>query len=217
MARVTRSQNRVDEIVDSLIGEILSGRLQPLAPLKEAALAARFSVSRNTIREAIRTLIARGLVSQHRHHSAAVGSLDQAAVTDLYRVRRVLELSALDQNPHGMPESFHQIGAAVDQLHHAIEAADRPAIIEADLAFHRAIVRLHRSHRLDRSFASCLNEVRLGLTFLEARDPILGRLLEEHRSIYTSLLQGERDRCRAILARHLDESERSVLAALAHP
>lgn len=208
------ARNRTDQVIDALAIEILTGRMTPGTALREATLAATFKVSRNTLREAIRVMVARGLVKQARHRSAVVASIDRDGVIDLYRMRRLLELSAIDANRRQPPETLHEVGAAVERLAKASGRGSDTTLIEADLAFHRAIVRLHGSQRIEQSFAGCLDELRLALAVLSSADQILGRLLDEHRMMYAHLLRGEHDRCRDKLGKHLADSERSVLAAL---
>lgn len=208
---------RTEQAVAALSGQILSGALVAGTPLREAAHANALGVSRNTFREAIRVLASRGLVRQARHRGAIVASLTAGDVADLYRVRRLLELTAIARAVGRPVETLHPLGAAVEQLATAVAAEDEARTIEADLAFHRAIVDLLASPRLSRTFANSLDELRLALAMLNARHRILSELLEEHRMMYALLLNGDTARCEALLTRHLDDSERAVREALPTP
>lgn len=206
--------NRVETAVDSLTTGIMSGRLRPGHRLRETEQSASLGVSRNTFREAIRVLSARGLVRRSPHRGAVVATLSAADVGDLYRLRRLLEVSALDRARDRPADAFHHLGAAIGALSRAIAERDEAATIEADVGFHRAIVDLHESPRLSAAFAGSMIELRLALAMLNARAPILAGLLHEHRSIYASLIAGEIGECSRLLNKHLVESERAVLRAL---
>jgi DNA-binding GntR family transcriptional regulator len=211
---VDSDSGRTEQAVAALTAQILSGVLIAGTPLRETAHATALGVSRNTFREAIRVLAARGLVQQARHRGAIVAALTATDVADLYRVRRLLELTAITRTADRPIETFHPLGAAVEQLAAAVGTGDEAKTIEADLAFHRAIVDLHASPRLSRTFANSLDELRLALAMLNARHPVLSGLLEEHRMMYALLLAGDPAGCEALLARHLADSERAVREAL---
>ena len=228
--------NRADIAAHTLASRILRGELAPGTRLPEIELAAALEVSRNTLREAIKILAtegllelllaglliaafvflaARGLVQLQRHRSATVSTLSADSVRDLYRMRRLFELSAIEASTGRPAEGFHEIGAAIEQLTQAATFDDPAAIIEADLAFHQAVVRLHGSERIQQAFTASLDELRLGLALLDARtEPTLGGLVDDHRAMYGLLLRGEQDGCRDLLGAHLVASEEQVLTAL---
>ncbi len=201
---------RADLVAATLADRIARGDLASGTPLREVALAADLGVSRNTLREAIKRLGERGLVRLAHHRTAVVASLSRSGVVDLYRVRRLLELGAIDATRGAPPETYHEVGAALERL---VDAAANggAGIIDADLDFHRAIVRLHRSPRIEQAFAGCLDELRLGLVYLDGHSLSLAGLVDEHRAVYRFLTQGHHDECRALLASHLEASERQVL------
>ncbi len=208
----TVATGRADLVAATLADRIARGTLAAGTPLPEVELAASLGVSRNTLRDAIKRLAERGLVRLAHHRTAVVASLSRAGVIDLYRVRRLLELGAIDATRGAPPETYHEVGAALERLVGAAGTGGA-GIIDADLGFHRAIVRLHRSPRIEQTFAGCLDELRLGLVYLDGHSMSLAGLVDEHRAVYRFLTQGHPDECRALLASHLEASERHVLSA----
>ena len=81
------------EVADSLREQILLGELAPGARLPEIPLAAAFHVSRNTLRDAFRLLEREGLVEHLPHRGGFVAQLAEPDIRDLYRIRRILEIS----------------------------------------------------------------------------------------------------------------------------
>ena len=203
---------RAEIVAATLADRIARGELSAGTPLPEVDLATSLGISRNTLREAVKMLAERGLVRLARHRTAVVASLTRSGVVDLYRVRRLFELGAIEATRGQPPETFHEIGAALERL--VVAAQSRGAsVIDSDLDFHRAIVRLHRSPRIDQAFAGCLDELRLGLIYLDSHTMVLAGLVDEHRAMYRLLTQGHHDECAALLAGHLDASERQVLGS----
>ena len=209
------SANRAERAAAAIAAGILAGSHPPGSRLPEVALSASLGVSRNTFREAIKILAGRGLVRLSRHRSASVAELTAESVADLYRVRRLIELGGIDAARGAPAEDYHELGAAIARLARAADAEPGPEIIAADLEFHRALARLHKSPRIEQSYAACLDELRLGLALIDARATPLAHLMAQHRRIYGLLLDGDHDRCQAELEAHLAASERELLATIA--
>src|ERR1700758_2873006 len=75
---------------------IFEGRFAPGMPLPEAGLSAALQGSRNTVRESFRTLIGEHLLIHEPHKGVTVRWLSPDDVHDIYKLRRMFELSALD-------------------------------------------------------------------------------------------------------------------------
>lgn len=80
-----------DQVAEGLRAAILDGRFKPGERLIEDRLAEEFGVSRNPIREAIRTLASEGLVEVNARKGAVVASLTQQEAEELLEVRATLE------------------------------------------------------------------------------------------------------------------------------
>jgi DNA-binding GntR family transcriptional regulator len=189
---------------------VLNGSLPPGSPLREVALAETFGVSRNTVREAIQALGHEGLVRQSRHRSATVATLTHVDAEDLYRVRRLLESSAMDHVARLTAEQSAAVNRAFEQLAKVARRGEWGEVIEGDLAFHRSLVAIHDSPRLLRAFdavksesAYCLNLLRL----YEHEDEEPDRVIAEHGVIRDAVLAGDGDTARELLAEHLGHYE----------
>src|SRR5580700_3775140 len=88
----TASERAADVIREN----IFEGRFAPGTALPEAALSAALQVSRNTVREAFRTLTGEHLLTHEAHKGVIVRELTADDVRDIYKLRRMFELSALD-------------------------------------------------------------------------------------------------------------------------
>lgn len=80
-----------DVLADIFRKRIMDGEYLPGERLVEADLTKLYGVSRGPIREAIRRLIAEGLVEAEKHRSPTVKGLDQAQFEEMFEIRGVLE------------------------------------------------------------------------------------------------------------------------------
>jgi DNA-binding FadR family transcriptional regulator len=127
----------------------------------EAELATRFGVSRVTVREALKILAGRGLVSLSRGRRAVVTQPDGAmfggflrslirsdprAMFDLLQVRRVMEVQSVQLAcRHASRAGLAAVEGPLEAMRLAAEAADEGdrsaemAFVAADVRFHQAI------------------------------------------------------------------------------
>lgn len=119
--------------------EILSGTFQPGAPLREVPLSERYGASRQTIREALRSLTDMGLVELHARRGARIPTLSPRRAREIYTLRALLEPQALRMAlVEGRIRSAERerIEHAFDEMVRCATTNDVPALIEADMAFH---------------------------------------------------------------------------------
>lgn len=80
-----------EAVLDELRTAIIGGLYAPGARLVEEEIAARFDVSRNPIRDALRRLAAEGFVVIEPRRGARVATVDARNARDLFELRRPLE------------------------------------------------------------------------------------------------------------------------------
>jgi DNA-binding GntR family transcriptional regulator len=202
-----------EQVTAALRDEILGGDLPPGTSLREVALAERFAVSRNTVREAIRALVTEGLAQHSMHRGAVVAELSEADVTDLYRARALLESAAAVQAHDLPPAAQAPLEDAVARMAAGAAAGDGQAVTAADLAFHRALVALAGSARLDQFFANLQGELRLLLLWAD-RDVPDARKVDEHRRMLDLVRAGDTAGLQAAVAAHVADAEEVLLRVL---
>lgn len=84
-----------DQAVAILRDAIQAGDLLPGTPLIERELSLSLDMSRNTLREAFRTLEAEGLIHNRPQRSPVVTILSKEQAQELYELREVLEGTAI--------------------------------------------------------------------------------------------------------------------------
>ena len=99
-----------------LLTAIRAGLFQPGDRLREVDIAARLSLSRTPIREALRKLEAEGIVEHRPRLGATVRRLSHTEVVELYEMRMVLERTAAQM------AAKHAASAELDALENLNEA-----------------------------------------------------------------------------------------------
>jgi len=140
-----------DTAIEAIRTEILGKRWAVGEKLpNEAALSSTLSVSRGTIREAVRVLVSQGLLETRQGSGTYVLSTTdtrlpltmarRAGLRDLFEARCALDveaarLAAIRQTP----EIIAELRALLAKRGN-FEGGDRSVFVESDLAFHKAII-----------------------------------------------------------------------------
>jgi DNA-binding GntR family transcriptional regulator len=204
-----------ERVADGLRELIIYGDLPPGTPLREPVLVDALGVSRNTLREAFRLLSRDGLVVHQMHRGVEVRQLTRADVSDIYRARRGLEITAI-QHSAGVPDHrLESLRAAVTSADVARKARDWKSVGTYDLVFHRQIVAMIGSRRIDNFFESVLAELRLAFAMASDQEALFSPYVSRNHNICGMLERGERGACVKEMRRYLSESEQHISSFLA--
>jgi DNA-binding GntR family transcriptional regulator len=203
-------QKLANTLRDSLIG----GDFTPGQRLSEQALCTRLCVSRNTLREAFRLLTTEGLLEHKANRGVFVTTPTICSVIDIYRVRRTIEHRALSHSYPKHPAAARML-EAVDNAMAARQRGDWHDVGSANMRFHAAIVALADSTRLSEFYAQAAAELRLSFFLLDDPELLHAPYVDMNAEIVGLLTQGRSQDAASALEAYLNQSERTVLAALA--
>ncbi|WP_299358614.1 GntR family transcriptional regulator [uncultured Paracoccus sp.] len=203
--------NLAQTAADALREEIVMGVLPPGTPLREQSLSLRLNVSRNTLREAFRTLEAQGLIDHRANHGATVRRLTAADVREIYAIRTTLELRGVYCAAQADLARIDALVEAANQLQRAALGGEWDHVGTLSLAVHRRIVQMIGSPRLDDLFSTIAAQARL--TFSYERDARAFQLPWVMRDveICTLICDGKRAEAARALQIYLLESEQRIL------
>ena len=214
-------QPAADDVLDAaekaaagIRSSIISGSFTPGSRLSEQTLGDALGVSRNTLREAFRMLTQEGLLVRRPHAGVIVAMPSLASIIDIYRVRRMIECQALRGAPPRHPAG-RALSNAVDTALAAREAGDWAAVGTANMDFHRAIVSLADSARLDRVYANVSAELRLAFGIIDDPEYLHAPYVDRNVSVLRAHEEGRSDDAADELDAYLIQSERTLLAAYA--
>lgn len=204
-----------DVVFNTLRQAILTGELKPGERLMEIHLANRLGVSRTPIREAIRKLELEGLVTMIPRRGAEVAEITEKSLQDVLEVRRALDALSVELACDRISEAeLEQLEIACKTFEEAIAVKDLKKIAHADVALHDIIVKATGNARLVQ-MVNNLSEQMYRYRFEYIKDESNHqRLIEEHRIIYESLKQKEKEVASQTAKLHIDNQESSVMAQI---
>jgi len=211
-----RSSSLTERVYGRLRDEILTCELEPGRELSEAELAARFSVSKTPVREALATLRLEGFVRTYPRRGYQVVPVTFGDMHDLFDVRTILEAGAAELACSRITD------AELDQLDHLADVvydrAEQPSLtrfIEANRDFHAAIARASGNERLHQLVMRQLAELERFL-YLGARlRDVNTETISDHHEIVRVLRQRDAAAARQIMIRHNQITRRGLFDALA--
>ncbi len=198
----------VGAAIAALREQLLDGHLPSGHVLRDTVLAEELGIARPTLRAAVQSLVADGLLERDRGRSARVPIFTIDDLADLYHARTVVELAAIDRieaDPLGLP--------LITDAMRNFEAVNRASwrhVVEADVAFHRAIVTAASSPRLLAMFDGLANETRLAIALQRSLYEDADELVAEHRSIVNALRRKAFDSARKHLRSHFVDTIASL-------
>lgn len=199
-------------LADALREQIIAGDFAPGARLSETALAARLEVSRNTLREAFRVLAQHRLVEHVPNRGVSVVSPSTADVVDIYRARRLIECGVL-RSASPLHPGVAGMRQALERAEAAVAADDWATVGTANMAFHKALVALSDSPRLERSHGQLAAELRLAFLGIDDPESLHRPFVERNRAVLEALVGEGPVAAADELERYLVDSERRVLGA----
>ncbi len=203
LRRITAASTVAADLREAL----LSGLFAPGTPLTPEDLAGRTGTDPATVREALSELERDGLIIHSLHRGPEVAHLTADDLRDIYAARRVYEVAGLQAMLRGRPVDVSWLGAAVERMGEASIAGNERALVEADMAFHLAIVAAAGSRRLTRSAQGALMELRLVLSVADRAADDMPALVADHQYLVDVFRAGDVRESVAALEDHLGRGE----------
>ncbi len=139
-AQTAAKASVADRVAASVLQSLRDGDVVPGQRLVETETAQRTGSSRPAVREAFARLAAEGVVEFARNRGVTIRKLSPDEVRDIFQVRANLEGLAARLAVSASDKMI----ARIEKLHHIVVAAaeqgDSSAYVEANVAFHEAIV-----------------------------------------------------------------------------
>jgi DNA-binding GntR family transcriptional regulator len=208
-----RRTTAASTVAEELREALLSGMFAPGTPMPERDIAEFVGAEPHVVRAALAELARDGLVVHSLHRGVEVPRVNRDELRDIYAARRVYETAGLEAMLRARPVDVSWLAAAVDRMGEAAIADDARALVEADMAFHLAIVAAAGSRRLTRAAQGALMELRLVLSVADRAADDLPALVADHQHVAEVVASGSPAEATAALHDHLLHGERLARVA----
>ncbi len=207
------TQTLSEQVFESLQEAIVLGELNPGQKIRESELAQRYNTSRGPLRDALRRLESRRLVTNTPNAGARVVKLSTQQLIELYQVREALEgmtcrLAASNMSDEGIQE----LSDLLDKHEQEVQRKDGAEYFrqEGDLDFHFRIA------------VGCQNEL-LRTTLCEDHYQLIrlyrykfanrkgrpNKALSEHRMILEAIKERDGELAELLMRRHIRNARKS--------
>jgi GntR family transcriptional regulator, transcriptional repressor for pyruvate dehydrogenase complex len=237
-APATATSTVADALVEMVLGELSPGSSLP----SEGELAARFDVSRLTVREAVKMLAGRGLLDVGRGRRALVKEPsglafsdflstviqnDPKGLFDLLEFRMSLEvLSATLAAKRASRAGIAALEGALQGMRDAADAGRSGTDAEAseiafhsnDVGFHEAIAMSSGNRLISYLFEAMAVPLRRSFSLSRRGHDMRGHTVEDtiaaHAAVMAAIREGNPKGAGAAMRAHLEETERDIRTAL---
>jgi GntR family transcriptional regulator, transcriptional repressor for pyruvate dehydrogenase complex len=213
-----RDELKSDRVASELERRILGGELEPGARLPtESELGAILGVSRSVVRDAIRALVARGLVSVRQGQGMTVAAPSDAAfgralialltrsdltMGDVIDARATIETRLVPLAARaGTRQDWEHLDEVCSAFEQAVEAGDWDAVRPTHLEFHLAVMRALHQPALE-LFLKPMTEIILVSSTPPRPATREDWEVETHRPILEALAAGKSKRAEEAVSAH---------------
>jgi GntR family transcriptional regulator, transcriptional repressor for pyruvate dehydrogenase complex len=221
-----------EEIVERITNYILDENLKPGVKLpSERELMTRLSVGRSSLREAIKTLGAIGIVEVRVGEGMFVGHgqtslltkplawgllIGEHSLREVIEARRLIEVELVTlAAQRATDDDLAEIAAEVDAMADCLD--DTAGFVNHDHAFHLAIARAAHNSVLFHVLDTLRHIIRALIYQIYATVSETEPGYREHRAIFAALRAHDADTARATMTTHLNKASTQLLKLLNEP
>jgi DNA-binding GntR family transcriptional regulator len=214
LVRLVPAPQLVDQVYRALHDAISAGTLASGERITQEDLAQRFAVSRQPVLQALRLLKQEGLLHDAPGRGLQVAALDAAQILQVYQVRGALDALAA--------RLAAERGAAVDTRliergRRAAAGRNIAAMIEADLAFHRAIYAASGNPLIERSAQLHWSHIRRVMGATLQRSALRDTVWDEHAAVAAAIAAGDAARAEHLMRQHCERAADHLARRMAAP
>ena len=205
---VLRTSSLTGVIERELEHLILTGELKPGERLNEIQLSTRFGTSRGPLREATRSLQAKGLVESIRNRGVFVRSVSPTEALEIYDVRAaIFGLAGRLLADLVNDQMLARLNAFLDQMDEIAASKNFDDYYPVNLAFHDDLVTSTGNGTLVKEYKGFVNKLHLARARGLVQAGGLSVSNREHREMVDALASGNRERAQEAFFRHVERSK----------
>lgn len=223
----------VTAIVKRITNSIIQGEIKPGHRIPtELDLAQRLGVGRNSVREAVKMLVAMGVLHVRRGQGTFVATqvspdifnpllfsliFNHKCLADIYDLRIRFEALAIEAViDKGTPEDIRELSAMLDNLVQAYEVGDRSVehFAVADMEFHLNLLKATHNPLIERVGSTIMELFPLFIERCNQREGGIMRYIEKHYQILDVILRKDRSMILSTVESTLNDCREEIEKAM---
>lgn len=216
---LTASPRAAARIYAELLADITNFRMLPGDRFTESDLSARFAASRTPVRDALFMLKRDGFVDVRFRSGWHVKPFDFERFDELYELRIVLELAAVDRLCQGDNQARIAAAERLEAIWGVPEAAretDPQRLTGMDEGFHRALMEAAGNREMAAIHAEVTDKIRIIRRLDFFKQSRVDATYGEHARILRALRRGLKAETQMMLRAHITTSKQEVRKITLH-
>jgi DNA-binding GntR family transcriptional regulator len=190
-----------------MAGELLQGQIY-----REKELAAKLSISRTPVREALLELSAKELVEYLPRKGVMIKQFDNNDWEEIFELRRALEVAIIEKvATRASPEDVQRMEAILREQQACTERNDFLEFLHHDRLFHSFLSEKTDNSRMSRSYSNIQDLIQLMGTYALTAKGRTKEALEEHQGIVAAIAAGDADSAKKAMLNHLEITKKLAL------
>ena len=211
LVKIPARADYVDEVYKVLLNAISDGTLAPGVRITQEEIAEQLEVSRSPVLQALRLLKKDGFIQDAPGRGVQVAPLDTEWIAKIYEVR-----GALDALAARLAAARHaRIDPAIlDRGRQVAEGSDVGAMIDADMAFHRAIYDAAGNDLIAESAQLHWAHLRRVMGAVLQTSSQRATVWREHQAIADAIAAGDGAQATALIDEHTSKASLNLTARM---
>ena len=210
-----------DRVLERVRSDIVSGRSGPGTMYSVPSLASELGVSTTPVREALLELSNRGMIAPMRNRGFKVQASSLEDLENLFEVRELLERFAVVSIAQQRLKDTVELEELADAVAAAVKLRDVGGYLEADRAFHGALVSRTGNPRLTKMIMDLRDDMRLfGIDTADGEERQRASV-KEHYQLIEFAVKGDTKNIASLITSHIMDwrpiFRRSLLSQAARP
>lgn len=210
-------------VTDTIRYNILAGRIVSGEKIKESIISDELKVSRAVIREALIRLECEGLIEKQANRSANIISFDHKELRDLFELRRVLEVAAMESILDQGLDISGDLSALLRKLQVQTYQAEKYIdLIRIDIDFHRYMVNRCGNKHIIRSWETLSGQLlvvlyAIGRAKYKQSSELNADMQKTHMPLVAAFREKNREKLKEAIISHIgsgDEADDAVLTSV---
>ena len=212
---VSENRHNLENTLDKLEFDILSGVLRPRERLVEFELINQYQVSRGTIRKVLRELHFKHLIEHYPNRGAVVAEPKKKEVKDIYHTRVLIETAAMDLVIHRIDEkTLERIVYYERTFADAVKEKNLGDIVTSNRLFHQTIFERCGNDVISEMIDQLRKRSHVWQHYIVGHSKRMEKTIKEHKSMVNSIRKQDVSKLKKVNETHLTRGFQSYMEDL---